>query len=355
MPDDSPALRSRFWLFAPFALLGLLVAGWTATWFMIRNQTSRALDDFIGREAALGRQWTCGHRSVGGFPFRIEVGCESLSLQGSDSRLMLGPVTVVAQVYQPRHFIADVAGPLRAGTGPVGFDGTWRRLQVSIRTLPEGLQRASVAVDSPSLRLTGLGAGDLDLAAQHLETHLRPDPTRAVPDGAYDWSLQAARLTVPGLDALVGGTEPADLAVELTATQARDVAGRPFADELERWRQAGGHIEIARLTLAKGARRLEGKGQFDLDDAHRPQGRAELAAAGIEGVLGAALRVGTGATGALLGALTGRRQTDPDAAPSGETRGTNAGLKSLPPLRIDGGRVQLGPLTIPGLRVPPLY
>jgi hypothetical protein len=358
MPADSPALpqrRSRFWLLAPFCLLGLIVAGWSTAWLMIRDQTSRALDDWIGNEAARGRQWTCGSRSVGGFPFRIEINCDSLSLQRPDFRLTVGPVTAIAQVYQPRHLIADVGGPLRASNGPFGADGTWRRLQASIHTTPEGLQRASLAADGPSFRMTGLASGDVDLSGEHLETHLRPDPTRAAADGAYDWSFQGTKLAIPGLDVLIGGTEPADLTLELTATQARDVAARPVADELEHWREAGGRIEIGRLTLAKGARRLEGKGQFGLDDVHRLQGRAELAAGGLEGLLGTVLGAGTGATAALLGVLTGRKRVDSEATPSGEARGSNSALKPLPPLRIEGGRIQLGPLPVPGLRVPPLY
>src|SRR3712207_4544346 len=101
MPDDPPALpprRSRVWLFAPFALLALVVAAWTTVWVVIRGQTSRALDDWMASEAAEGRQWACPGRHVGGFPFRIEVNCASLSLRRPDSRLTVGPVKAVAQV-----------------------------------------------------------------------------------------------------------------------------------------------------------------------------------------------------------------------------------------------------------------
>jgi len=352
-PSDLPARHSRFWLFAPFVLLGLVAAGWTTAWLMIRDQTSRALDDWMASEAALGRQWACPGRTVGGFPFRIEVSCASLSLQRPDSRLTLGPVTTVAQVYRPRHLIVLVSGPLRASDGNIGVEGTWRLLEASIRTTPEGLQRASVAADGPEFRLTGLAPGDLNLSAQHVEMHLRPNPARAA-EGAYDWSLRATKLAVPGLDALIGGAEPVDLGVDLTATQARDVAARPLAEELERWRQAGGRLEIARFAIAKGARRIEGKGQFGLDDAHRLQGRAELAAVGLEGFLGTVLSARAGATAALLGALRGK-PANPEPAPSGEARGANPALKPLPPLRIEGGRIHLGALPVPGIRLAPLY
>jgi hypothetical protein len=354
MPDAATALpprHSRFWLFAPFVLLALTAAGWTTTWLMICDRTTRAIDDWLAGEAAQGRQWACPGRTVGGFPFRIEVSCASVSLQRADGRLTLGPVIAVAQVYRPRHIIAHVAGPMRASEGQVGVEGNWRLFEVSIRTTPEGLQRASVAADTPAFRVAGMAAGDLNLSAQRLETHLRPHPARSA-EGAYDWSLLAAKLALPGLDALVGGgTEPADLDIDLTVTQARDLAARPLAEELERWRLAGGRIEIARLALAKGGSRIEGKGQFALDDAHRPQGRAELAAAGLEGLLGTALGASAGAAATILRALTGK-SAKPEPR---DRRSANPALKPLPPLRIEGGRVHLGPLPLPGMRVAPLY
>jgi hypothetical protein len=214
-----------------------------------------------------------------------------------------------------------------------------------------GLQRASVVAEAPTFRLTGFPAGNLELSVEHLESHLRPNPNRAA-EGAYDWSLQAAKSVLPGLDALVGGTEPADLGLDLTATQVSGVPARSVADELERWRQAGGQLEVPRLTVAKGPRRIEGKGQFGLDEVHRPQGRADLAATGLGGLLGSFTGGRGGATAALLGALTGRRA---DPAPPAAEQGTGSGLKPLPPLRIEAGRVQIGSLPIPGLRAAPLY
>ena len=357
MPDHSPALprrRSRFGLFAPFVLLALVFAGWATAWLSIRDQTSRALDDWIAAEAALGRLWICPNRMVGGFPFRIEVTCDSLALQRPDLRVSLGRVAVITRIYAPRHLIAHVAGPLRAGDGPIAVEGTWRALEASLRTAKEGLQRASLVVDGPQVRLAGAAAGDLTLSGQRLETHLRPNPTRGAGEGAFDWSFQAAQMALPLLDDLIGGIEPADLDLQVTVTQAGDVAARPLAEELERWRQAGGRLEVTAVTLAKGGRRLEGKGQLWLDDAHRPQGRADLAAAGIEGLLGTFLSARTGATAALLGALTGRRAA-PDPPPTADAQGGKPGLKPLPPLRIEGGRLLVGPIAVPGIRIAPLY
>jgi hypothetical protein len=351
-PNGEP--RRRFWLFAPLALLMLAAAAWTAAWFMIRNEAARALDNWIAREARAGRQWQCADRTIGGFPFRIEVSCDTLALLRPGSRLTLGATRTVAQVYRPRHLIAHVSGPLRFEEGPIRLAGEWRSLEASVRMSADGLQRASLVASGPELRLTGWAAEEIGLRAQRLETHLRPNPSRFASEGAYDWSLQAAGAVVPRLDDLIGGAEAADLDVQLTATQARDVAARPLIAELERWREARGRIEVTRLALAKGARRVEGKGQFGLDAAHRPQGRAEIAAAGVEGLLGTVLSARNAAANAIIGALTGRRPEALPQAPASAT-GAKSGLQPLPPLRIEGGRVLVGPVPVPGLRFPPLY
>ena len=88
MTDGTPALpprHSRVWLFAPFVLLALAVAGWSTAWFLIRNGTTRAVDDWLAAEAAQGRQWQCIDRTIGGYPFRITVSCDALSLQRNGS------------------------------------------------------------------------------------------------------------------------------------------------------------------------------------------------------------------------------------------------------------------------------
>lgn len=354
MTDDTPALpprHSRIWLSTPFVLLALVVAGWSAAWAVIRDRAVGGIDTWLAREAARGRQWTCADRTVGGYPFRIEARCASLSLQRPGSNVAFGAVTAVAQVYRPRHVIIQAAGPLSAGDGRIGVEGTWRLLQASVRTAGDGFQRASLVVDEPSVRVSGAPAGDLAVSAGRLETHLRPSPTRAG-EGAYDWTLGLAGLALPALDYLIGGTEPADLTLQVTATEARDVRARPWAEELERWRQAGGRLEVTGLALAKGARRIEGAGQFGLDEAHRPQGRAELAAIGLEGLIGTFVGARQGATAALLGALIGR-PASPDPAPPASAG--KSGLKPLPPVRLEGGRVQIGPLALPGVRLAPLY
>src|SRR5690606_34360826 len=167
----------------------------------------------------------------------------------------------------------------------------------------------------------------------HLELHVRPNPSQAQ-EKAYDAALSVRRARIPLLDALVGGGEATDIASDVTVTQAEGFRGKPVAEELERWREAGGRIDILMLALTKGERRVEAKGELRLDELHRPAGQLALSAAGLDGLLGNVMGRRNGALlGALLGQGPGQRAGQPGNRPA---------LTPLPPIRLDQGRLEIG-------------
>jgi hypothetical protein len=339
--------RSRFWLFVPFVLLVLVAVAWSAAWFVMRDRTETAIDSMLRREARAGRQWDCRDRSISGFPFRLEVTCASLSVRRSDITASFGRVEAVAQVYQPRHVITEVSGPLRVTDGTVTVDGSWRLLETSVHGSPAGFERISLVAEEPTVTIAGTGPSPLSLTSRNLEVHLRPNPTRRSTEGAYDAALMAQKALIPGLDAFVGSNAPTDLQVDLTATQVEGFRGRPVLAEVERWRQANGRVEVLRLAANNGASRLEAKGDLGLDEMHRPVGRVEAAAAGLDGLINRL--TGGRPEGGLLSALLGQ------APRSGSAIGSKPALSPLPPLRLDDGRILLGPFKVPGVRLSPLY
>ncbi|MXQ11312.1 DUF2125 domain-containing protein [Microvirga makkahensis] len=338
--------HSRFWLYTPFVLLLLVAIAWSVAWFVIRNRTAEALDAWLAAEARDGRQWTCPDRTIAGYPFRVEIVCNALELKQGAVTASFGRTEAIAQVYQPRLVIAEIGGPLRVTDGQVTVQGRWDLLQASIHASRTGLQRLSIAASAPAFTVTGLLPQEIATSGQHLELHLRPNPTRAS-DQAYDAALSVTKATIPMLDALIGGTEPTDLDADVTATQTAGFRGRPLAEELERWRSAGGMLDVRMLSVTKGPRRLEAKGTLALDEEHRPAGRLSMAAAGLDGLIGKITGSRTG--GALLGALLGQN-------PRANDKGTGQPqLSPLPPLTLDNGFLALGPFVIPNVRLQPLY
>ena len=342
---STPARRhNRFWLYTPFVLLLLVAIAWSVAWWVIRDRATDSLDAWLATEARAGRQWTCADRQVGGYPFRVQVACNSLTLKQGPVTASLGRVTSMSQVYQPAFVITEIEGPLRVSDGRATLEGTWDLLQSSLHASSRGLQRFSLVAEAPRITVTGLGPDDLVTNSRHLELHVRPNATRAS-DKAFDAALSVREAQIPSLDRLVGGAEPADFTLDATVTQAEGFRARQVGNELERWRKAGGALEILMLSVTKGTRRAEAKGEISLDDWHRPTGQLTASAAGLDGLLGNV--VGGRLGGALLGALFGQAQAGtPAAQPT---------LVPLPPLRLDNGKLAMGPFVVPGFRLMPLY
>ncbi len=344
-PAGSPR-RSRFWLYTPFVLLLLLAIAWSIAWFVIRNRAADALDSWLAAEARSGRQWTCGDRTIAGYPFRIEIVCNSLDLKRGAVTASFGRTEAVAQVYQPRRIITEVAGPLRVTDGAVTVQGTWDLLQASINATPAGLQRLSLAATAPKVTVTGMGGGEIAGSGSRLELHVRPNPSRAG-EQARDVAASVTEARIPLLDALIGGGEPANLNTDVTVTRADGFKGGTIAEEMELWRKAGGKLDILMLAATKGSRQIEAKGDLRLDEQHRPAGQLNLAAAGLDGLLGNL--TGGRLGGNLLGMLLGQGRTAP-AQPNAKPQ-----LASLPPLRLENGFLAMGPFVIPNVKLQPLY
>ena len=132
LPDPAPVRRAgRLRLYAPFVALALIAAAWSVGWWVIRGRIVGGLDTWIEGEAVAGRSWTCPDRTVGGYPFRLELRCSGLTLTRPDVTASLGPVTIVAQIYDPNHVIAEATGPLQVTAGATQVISSWRLLEAS--------------------------------------------------------------------------------------------------------------------------------------------------------------------------------------------------------------------------------
>lgn len=320
---------------------------WSGAWLFIRERTRSGLETWIAREAAAGRRWSCGDRSLSGYPFRIEIRCGQFTLDRPDVHVSIGTLVFVSQVYQPRHIIAEASGPLRVEAGATKAEGTWRLLQASVALTDNGFERVSLVTDDPAVSIQSPEQDEFALSSRRFEAHLRPDPQTP---SSYDLSLRSDGARIPGLDDMVGGDEPADITAGMDITEADDLPARPLWSELERWRNAGGRLRLGNLTMRKGRRRLEATGSLTVDAQHRPTGQLDIQAAALSGLLGR-LTDATNLSG-LIGALIG---VPPTGGGGRGARGADAPLKPLPPLRIEGGRLLVGPIPVPGIRIPPLY
>lgn len=346
MTDTLPTRRqSRFWLYGPTLLLVILAAAWSAFWFYARGRVTAEIDTALAREVERGRTWTCTDRSVGGYPFRIELRCSALSLTstrwGDAVRVETGPAVAVGQIYSPGLVIFELTGPAKA-TLPEGrmLDLTWKSLDASLAW--RNPERFALVAGDLTAVLTAPGLTPETWGSKTLEAHLRRNPTLPAADQAVDIAVTAKGTRLPPIDALLGNSDTGEIDLQATLTQAESFRKGFNPDALESWRGANGAIDLTRLVSTKGKARVDGSGRLMLDPAHRVAGDLRLAAAGIEQIGG--IRIGNLLGG--LGGLLGGRGADAAAAP---------GLTPLPPVSLRDGRVFIGPFRLPLQPLPPLY
>ncbi|MFG1299443.1 DUF2125 domain-containing protein [Xanthobacter sp. V3C-3] len=289
---EAPSPRRKPWIvIVPLALLVILAVLWSGLWFYAANRAEREIDAWIGREAQLGRVWSCGDRSLAGFPFRFELRCRAPSLQtrGGDAfRFTAVSAQAVAQVWAPSHIVAEFTGPARVEDLVTGeaYAANWALLQMSgVGDLSGQPQRLSVQAHEPRLELSGAtgatGAAARPLLSAHLfEFHARRAPTTdGKPDGVdYAAGLKGGE---SALLAALGVAGPVDMTLQGTVTASADLRPMPVAQRLRAWAAAGGVAKLDRFVITAPKVAISATGAVALDAQGQLNGKLDLAFAGI--------------------------------------------------------------------------
>jgi len=392
MATIAPVRRSRWGLFIAPVLLLIAVVAWSAFWFFAASQVDVQADAWRAHEAKSGRIYDCAKRSVAGFPFRLEISCDSPSVTLSSQTAQaanqftakLDQILVVAQVYDPKHIIAEFSGPA-AITGKNGqsFAADWKLGRASVFGLPDVPQRASVVFDSPSLARVD-GSMQVPLAeAGHVELHGRLAEGSPKDAPVIETVLEINKGVIRGLHPLLA--DPFDADIRALVSGLKDLSPKPWPVRFREIQAAGGHVEIVQSRIQQGDLIAVAAGTLGLSPAGRLEGELQMTVAGIErvipalgidkmldeGVPQATLdKVAPGVKtqdlnnlfGALDRAIPGLGKVVKQNANAGVAAGINAlgkeaeleGKKARAfPLRFVDGAVFLGPLKVG--QTPPLF
>jgi len=349
--ETKPRSLAKLSVVIIIAALAVLVIGWSVFWHVASGQTGAVLDAWMDQERQAGRVWACPDRKVGGYPFSIEIACSAPHFEGEVAgRNFSGTLqgfNAAAALFQPGDVSANLTAPfaLRSTDGSVDVTLGWTALQLDLSGLPDVVTRIAVAGDHLSLQGTIAGIGAVAVRSTGFEGHALKLPQRQ--DSAYDFSLAASEVVSPFIDGLLGGAVPAAIDVSGTMTQADFGISGTFAERVERWRQAGGHIDLARAVATRGPTRFDGNGTLGLDQAHQLQGHLDAQFVGLEPILRQfGINPGLMNAGSLLSGLLGGK-------PRGGPQQGGAPALRLP-VAMDRGLLSIGPVRT-SIRLPPLY
>lgn len=393
---STPRRRSRWPLYAMPVFVLVLAVGWSGFWFYVRSRADDVLDGWRAREASAGRDYDCGRRSIGGFPFRLEVRCEdasiTLSSQTAEQLATKTPITarltdilVVAQIYDPRLIIAEFTGPVTfadLGQQP-SFSANWRLGQASVAGWPGAPQRVSLAFDNPALdRLAGGQATEL-LRADHLELHSRLAEGSVVDNPVIETVLQLTKASLKGVHPVLEAPFSADIRAQIRGL--KDLSPKPWPVRFREIQAAGGRIEITQSRVEQGEVLSLAAGTLGISANGRLDGQLEMTVAGLDKIIpalgldravdqgmsqsavdkmapGVSARDVNNALGALDKMIPGLGNLARKNVNAGLAVGINMlgqqttleGRKAIAlPLRFVDGAVFLGPLQV--AQLPPLY
>jgi hypothetical protein len=392
----APRRRPLWRLFIMPVLVLIAALAWSGFWFYAASEVDAKADAWRAQEAKSGRVYDCARRTVGGFPFRLEVRCDgaSVSLVSQSAgqaaaqapiTAALGQILVVAQVYDPKLVIAEFTAPATISDrgGQPSMAVTWSKARASVVGLPAVPQRASMEFDDSEINRFN-GSVQAPLAhAKHIELHGRQVEGAPADHPVIETVLKIEAGSLQEVHPLLA--QPFDADVRTLLSGLTDFSPKPWPQRFREIQAAGGHVEIVQSRIVQGDLIAVAAGTLGLTAEGRLDGELQMTVAGIEkvipalgiekmlddGVPQATLdRVAPGVKtqdvnklfGALDRAIPGLGKAVKQNASVGVTAGINAlgkdavleGKKARAfPLRFVDGTVYLGPLKVG--QIPPLF
>lgn len=327
------AAPRRLWLYAPFVVLAIAVAVWTAGWFWMRGEVFRRMDQGARQLGASGYRIDWGARSLSGFPFRLDLDIAAPRLREiSGWGLSASGLKAEAFVFAPDHWVIVAPGEVtlnRRVGGPVTINAKVLRGSLS----EMGAHPPRLSIEGMGLTFAAApGASPVAIAsAEGLHLHAKAGP---MGQGAFYVEIDRANSADSGLLNDIAADAPVTLIVDAIFSHAGALSGQGFAGALRGWGEAGGGLNIRRLSFQAGSITAEA-------------GSVALAIGGdgrLKGVLDFRVKQGR----RLLAAWRGRSGLSPEAAISAQAvldahdRGGVAAVS----LNFQAGQTTIGPVAV---------
>jgi len=375
MTTDMPIRRSQSRRYIVLiVLVAVLIGGWSAFWAVAAGKAQDMLEGWRVREAKAGRTFTCGEEDFGGYPFRFEFRCADATAQIKSSRIPFEVkargVTVVSQVYDPTLLIGEYQGPLTVSPpgGAVELTVNWKQFQSSLRGTPAKPERLSLVFERPAIDVIDNGIPRPALRASQLEVHGRLAEGMVTDKPVVEVALRTSGAFAPGVRAL--SAQPVDAVVDMVLRGLNDFTPKPWPERFQEIAANGGKIDITEARMVQGETLAVGAGTLTISAGGRLQGQLRLTVAGLEAFLKAIdaqnLVQASPSMDKLANALdrfspglgqAAKQQVGANLSAGINMLGQQTTLEGRPavsvPLRVDEGRVYLGP--IPVGETPPLF
>ena len=293
----APRRRPLWRLFFMPVLLLIAAAAWSAFWFYSASKVDETADAWRAQEARSGRIYDCARRSVAGYPFRLEVRCDGVSVSlvsqtagqaatQAPITAKLGEILVVSQVYDPKLLIAEFSAPATiSGPGQPSMIANWSKARSSVAGLPGVPRRVSLVFDDPSIDRTDVSPRAPLARARHIELHGRLVDGSAADHPNIETVVRIEQGSVQEMHPLLA--EPFDAEVRTILTGLKDFSPKPWPQRFREIQAAGGHVEIVQSRIQQGELIAVASGSLGLSAEGRLDGELQMTVAGLDKVIAA--------------------------------------------------------------------
>lgn len=300
-----PRKKPAWQIVAPLILVMVLALGWSVYWLVASAKIGEVVDLALAREKANGLEISCAERQIVGFPFKFLLDCSSLKIvRKMPSRqlsLTASRLVAVVRAYDFSHIIGELYGPFELTTARIAksdgrvvevkklFSGTARIVTSSLILQNQVMKDATVVVRN----LTGtLVDYSNQSRPQNIATDLKEAVVkiRSLTDTTKTFGDYEATSVIKDLFLVGGpanfqsneGTRFEDFRVRMKLSNVPYQLTRTPLDWLKFWKANDGEAKITELNATSGTLKLNGTGQFKLDDLGRAQGVLKTKMTGLD-------------------------------------------------------------------------
>jgi len=332
--DPSAARKPRrLGLYIPFVLLFLAAAAWTVFWLWARGQVQARMEASVADLSRAGYQISWSRRTIGGYPFRMDVTLADARLREPSGWGLQAPVLEgEAFLYATQLWV--LAAPqgltfVRPQGGPVAVSGKVLRASLS------HFERRPPSFDFQGEGLTFQPAAGADpfalTAADLVEFHLRAGPDD---QGGVFARLDNGAARLSGLFGRIAGDKPISLVWNSTLSKMSAFQGADWPDAVRQWSDAGGLMTVRDGKLTAGEALIET--------------RASTLGVGRDGRLRGVLAVSLRQAPRALGAMAATGVVPPGAASAATAvaQARQDGDVARVTLNFEAGQTTLGPAAL---------
>lgn len=259
MTDAPPPRHKRSGLFAPIGLFIIALIGWSIWWFVLAGQIRTQLDQRV--EAMRAGGWDVTYTGLGtsGWPFRVRLGAENVSITAPSGLAVAAPdLAAEANAWNPDKWVLIVGDGLvltRPGKGKVAVRG--QAIRASVHGLTQHWPNIAVELAKPEFT-SHEGAEAFPISrAERVELYVRPHLAPAGSPGV-DNSVDVLFRLIDAEGRPGGPVEGMARNGKLTAQietvieDADRLQGADAAGVFAAWTRAGGRFTAVRGELSAG-------------------------------------------------------------------------------------------------------